>query len=310
MPEKLESLSSFSAQPKTIPHFSTKDFKWSGIPHCWACNGIPEVYFSKISSSSVWKKKFRLVSKGSFNKWSSFSSNLVKWSSSSLLTLNGESNSVAGFFIDEGIEDKLGETLKNFIFEFGKEMTEYLKCRWNLFWITDLFEVEGAWRWAQFVISGFWSGINLAFVNLFLQASFNLFLLTKCFGNGLKRVRKSFDFECSLAFALFPDLVEEKKEEEENKSADGLKLGTLLKGISRGKVAFPCWIVFTAGSKQMAWEGDPDLFESRLAFGFSMNKRGGCRIFLFWPWLCWSWICWPWLCWPWSNCCSSKVLVR
>lgn len=55
----------------------------------------------------------------------------------------------------------------------------------------------------------------------------------KVFRKWFKRVRESFDFECLLAFALFSDLAEEEKEEKENKSADGLKLGTLQKGIQQ-----------------------------------------------------------------------------
>ena len=33
----------FSAQAEAIPYSSTKDFKWAGIPHWWAFEGIPEV---------------------------------------------------------------------------------------------------------------------------------------------------------------------------------------------------------------------------------------------------------------------------
>ena len=129
MSEEPKIISTFSAQAKSNPHFSTKDFKWSGISRWWACEGIPAACFLKIKSSLVWNREFRSVSKGSFNNWSSFSSNRIK-SLSSLLTLNGESKYETSFFFDEETGVWLGEPLKNFTFELGKEKIEYLKCGW------------------------------------------------------------------------------------------------------------------------------------------------------------------------------------
>lgn len=52
--------------------------------------------------------------------------------------------------------------------------------------------------------------------------------------NGLKSFGKVLILNVFFVFALFPNLDEEEKEEEENKLADGLKLGTLPEGISEG----------------------------------------------------------------------------